>query len=76
ASAAFAYVGGWFVFRRRAPALAWRWLLVAMLAGVALGTAQQVRGAHYLSHTLWTAWVCWTVAWVIDALRGAKLNRS
>lgn len=22
----------------------------------------QLRGAHYLSHTLWSAWLCWTIA--------------
>jgi membrane-associated PAP2 superfamily phosphatase len=20
------------------------------------------RGAHYPSHTMWTAWICWTLA--------------
>ncbi|MGJ7497707.1 phosphatase PAP2 family protein [Variovorax sp. RT4R15] len=68
ASAAFAYVGGWFVFRRHAPAIAWRWLAVAMLAGLALGLGQQLRGAHYMSHTFWTAWVCWSVGFAIDAM--------
>jgi membrane-associated PAP2 superfamily phosphatase len=28
--------------------------------------AQQWRGAHFTSHTLWTAWVCWVVAWLVD----------
>jgi len=68
ASAAFAWVGGWFVFRRHAPAIARRWLAVAVLAGLALGLGQQLRGAHYLSHTLWTAWVCWSVGLAIDAM--------
>lgn len=76
ASAAFAYVGGWFVFRRSAPAVAWGWLAVAVLAGLALGIGQQMRGAHYMSHTLWTAWICWTVGFLIDALRSVKLNGS
>lgn len=68
ASAAFAYVGGWFVWRRRAPAIAWRWLVFAALAGVVLGIGQQMRGAHYMSHTLWTAWICWGVGFSIDLL--------
>lgn len=71
ASAAFAYVGGWFVLRRSMPHAAALWLAVAVLLGGVLGLAQQWRGAHYMSHTLWTAWVCWTIGWVIDAL----LNR-
>ena len=37
-----------------------------MLAGLLLGLAQQVRGAHYMSHTLWTAWFCWATAAGLD----------
>ena len=55
-------VGGWFWLRDRAPRAATVWLCAALLAGTALGLAQQIRGAHFMSHTLWTAWLCWTVA--------------
>lgn len=68
ASAAFAYVGGWFALRRGAPGAASVWLRTALLAGFVLGLAQQWRGAHYMSHTLWTGWLCWTVALAIDAV--------
>ncbi|HEX7868179.1 MAG TPA: phosphatase PAP2 family protein [Variovorax sp.] len=66
ASAAFAYVGGYFVLRRVSTRAAAIWLWTAMVAGLALGVSQQLRGAHYMSHTLWTAWVCWMVGFVID----------
>ncbi|WP_062474439.1 phosphatase PAP2 family protein [Variovorax boronicumulans] len=66
ASAAFAYLGGYFVLRRVAPRGAVVWLCVALVAGLVLGVAQQMRGAHYMSHTLWTAWVCWTVGFLIE----------
>lgn len=68
ASAALAYMGGWFVLRRSMPRAAAIWLGVSMLLGLTLGLAQQWRGAHYMSHTLWTAWVCWAVGWAIDAV--------
>ncbi|VTU26160.1 phosphatase PAP2 family protein [Variovorax sp. PBL-E5] len=68
ASAAFAYLGGYFAFRRSAPGVARVWLGVALAAGLILGLSQQLRGAHYMSHTLWTAWICWAVALIIDAL--------
>lgn len=68
ASAAFAYLGGWFVLRRSMPRAAWVWLASAALSGLVLGLAQQWRGAHYMSHTLWTAWVCWVTGWALDAL--------
>ncbi|RYF76934.1 MAG: phosphatase PAP2 family protein [Comamonadaceae bacterium] len=66
ASAAFAYLGGWFVFRRASPRLAWAWFAAAVGAGLLLGLAQQWRGAHFMSHTLWTAWLCWTTGLLID----------
>jgi membrane-associated PAP2 superfamily phosphatase len=68
ASAGFAFVGGWFVFRTVAPALARRWLLVALAAGLLLGLGQQWRGAHFMSHTLWSGWLCWCLAWALDAV--------
>jgi membrane-associated PAP2 superfamily phosphatase len=70
ASAGFAFVGGYFVFRDSAPALARRWLLIALAAGLLLGLTQQWRGAHFMSHTLWSGWVCWCLAWAFDGVFG------
>ena len=72
ASAAFAYVGGWFALRRRAPRAAWLWLAVALASGFVLGLAQQWRGAHYMSHTLWSAWLCGAVGACGDLLARAR----
>ncbi len=66
ASAGFAFLGGYFALRRRHPRAAWVWLAASLLAGFILGGAQQVRGAHFMSHTLWTAWLCWTAGWLWD----------
>lgn len=68
ASAGFAFLGGFFAFRHALPRTAQRWLAGALLAGLVLGLAQQVRGAHYMSHTLWTAWVCWASASLVDSV--------
>lgn len=68
AASGFAFFGGYFAFRHTAPVIARRWLLVALLAGAVLGLAQQIRGAHFSSHTLWTAFVCWCVAWAMDGV--------
>jgi membrane-associated PAP2 superfamily phosphatase len=32
-----------------------------------------MRGAHYLSHSLWTAWVCWAVC--VLATHAPRLRR-
>ncbi|MGJ7543912.1 phosphatase PAP2 family protein [Variovorax sp. LT1R16] len=72
ASAALAYIGGWFVWRRHLPRAAMYWLAASLGLGLVLGIAQQWRGAHYMSHTLWTAWVCWAVGWLADGLAHAR----
>lgn len=62
ASTAFAFIPGWFALRGRAPRAAKLWLLATIGAGVALGAVQMIRGAHYASHSMWTAWICWAVS--------------
>ncbi len=76
ASSGFAFIGGYFVWRGRAPKLARLWLAVALLAGFTLGMAQQARGAHFMSHTFWTAWLCWTFALSVAAVVRPRLNPS
>lgn len=76
ASAGFAFIGGFFAFRQVLPTTARRWLAGAMVAGFILGLAQQVRGAHYMSHTLWTAWFCWTVAAAADVVVSRLMLRQ
>ena len=72
----FAFVGGFFAFRPVRPKIAWRWFAASMLAGFILGMAQQMRGAHYMSHTLWTAWICWTVSALIDLAVSRMIARN
>lgn len=72
ASAGFALLGGYFAFRAVDARLARVWLGAALAAGLTLGVAQQLRGAHFMSHTLWTALACWSVAVVLD--RAFKLR--
>jgi membrane-associated PAP2 superfamily phosphatase len=67
ASAAFAFISGYFVLRDVSPVQARGWLIGALLMGLVLGAAQQLRGAHFMSHTLWTAWLCWAIALLVDA---------
>jgi membrane-associated PAP2 superfamily phosphatase len=41
--------------------LAWGGLIFGIGAGFLLGGARMLQGAHFLSHTLWSAVVCWVV---------------
>jgi membrane-associated PAP2 superfamily phosphatase len=68
ASAGFAFLGGYFALRRVSGRRAAQCLAAALSAGMVLGLAQQLRGAHFMSHTLWTGWLCWTSAWAMDSL--------
>lgn len=66
ASAGFGFIGGYFSFRNVDSRVARKWLQAALVTGLVLGLAQQVRGAHFMSHTLWTAFICWCVAYALD----------
>lgn len=73
ASAGFGFLAGWFALRRARSAYAMPWLVAALVFGLVLGVTQQLRGAHYMSHTLWTAWICWTLGLLVDtALQGYR----
>ncbi len=76
AAAGFSFVGGYFALRRLQPRPARAWLAGALVAGLVLGGAQQMRGAHFLSHTLWTGWLCWTTAWVCDLVSQHLQHRA
>lgn len=67
ASTGFAFVAGYFALRDQRPRLAAWWLAGALAAGLVLGASQQLRGAHFTSHTLWTAWLCWLLGGMVDA---------
>lgn len=62
ASAAFCFLPGYFWLRATRSRHARIWLIVTLIAALGIGLAQQVRGAHYLSHTLWTGWISWVIA--------------
>ena len=51
------------------------WLAAIVLTGLFLGAAQTLRGAHYPSHTAWTALICAATAW-INHLVFARIRQS
>lgn len=61
AVAAFGFFSGYFVLRETRPRPARIWLATVCVVGLVFGWAQLARGAHYLSHTLWSAWLCWLI---------------
>jgi membrane-associated PAP2 superfamily phosphatase len=61
AVAAFGFLSVYFGWRDHQPWLARLCLASVCIAGALFGWAQLARGAHYVSHTLWSAWLCWVV---------------
>lgn len=76
AVAAFAYVGGFIALRDRVPRAAWYWLAAVLAFGLWAGVAQQMRGAHFLSHTLWTAWLSYALSLALAATFHRRAARS
>ncbi|HEY7642801.1 MAG TPA: phosphatase PAP2 family protein [Steroidobacteraceae bacterium] len=61
ASSGYALLALYFTFRERHAALAKVGLALGLLTGLTFGLAQQARGAHFVSHDLWSAFLVWTV---------------
>ena len=77
AVAAFAFLGMYFQWRDHDPARARAWLLAVLSAGMLFGIGQLARGAHYPSHTFWSAWICWAICAGTDGVRrGLRVNSS
>jgi membrane-associated PAP2 superfamily phosphatase len=72
AVAAFGFFGVYFLWREHHPALARRALALTLAAGALFGAAQLARGAHFASHTLWSAWCCWALAASAFALAAGR----
>ena len=62
AVAAFAFLPLYFQWRVVTPRKALWLLAMTLVFGAVFGWAQLVRGAHFPSHTLWSAWVCWALS--------------
>ncbi len=69
ASGAYCWLGLFFFARRRFPARQWQVLLGVMATGLVFGVAQQLRGAHFVSHDVWTIFICWMIAALGDTVR-------
>lgn len=62
ASGGYAWVALYFFFAAIRPGWRWAGLAVGLGAGLVFGVAQQLRGAHFLSHDVWTLAISWAVA--------------
>jgi membrane-associated PAP2 superfamily phosphatase len=68
ASGGFAVMAGYFALRDSKPKLARLILIFSLAIGALMSVVQMARGAHFLSHNLWSMWLVWVTCFVIDAL--------
>jgi membrane-associated PAP2 superfamily phosphatase len=66
AASGFVWLTGYIALRNVDRTKARLALAFSLALGMLTGLTQLVRGAHFLSHVLLTAWVCFAVAWVCD----------
>ena len=62
ASGGFSLMSSYFIFAGRDRRKALGGLLLGLLMGSLFGFGQVARGAHFVSHNVWTAAVCWFTA--------------
>lgn len=55
----FSLMAGYFAFRRNHRAIARMALVFALGLGALMSFVQMARGAHFLSHCLWSLWIAW-----------------
>ena len=59
ASGGFALMAFYFAFSDVQPKFARMMLVVSLCLGFVMGWTQMMRGEHFLSHNLWSAWLVW-----------------
>lgn len=63
ASSGFSLVALYFLARETGTLVQQRWMLaLTLLVGTAFSVLRMAQGAHFLSHNLWAAAICWAVA--------------
>lgn len=74
-SSGFALVAFYFALGMVDPARRFHGLALGLVLGFLFGFAQQMRGAHFLSHDLFSLAVCWCCSWLVFSLFfGRKLT--
>ncbi len=66
ASAGYCWFGFYFFARRFFPEWRMTAFLLPLATGMVFGFDQQLRGAHFISHDLWSAWICWVSAFALS----------
>lgn len=74
ASGGYAWLGLYFFVRRYWPRWRLQALLPGLLLGLVFGLAQQLRGAHFLSHDIYTLIICWYCALLVETCATMRIK--
>ncbi len=61
ASLGYLWCAGFFAFYHSSRKRAYLYLISGLILGTGMGFTQMMRGAHFMSHNIWTLWVSWCV---------------
>jgi lipid A 4'-phosphatase len=64
-SLGYLYASGWWLWKRRRPALARAFLALGLVVGLALGLGRMAAGEHFLSDVLWSALLAMGLAHIL-----------
>ena len=73
ASSGYAWVALYFFALMLRPTLKYSALAFGLSLGLIYGGAQQLRGAHFVSHDIWTLAICWFIPMLIYPRFSSKL---
>lgn len=76
AGGGYTWVALYFFLLMVRPRLRWRGLAIGLGMGLLFGISQQLRGAHFISHDLVAAAICWTTAAVLYGTFWRKRDRA
>ncbi len=63
----YAWCAGFFAFYKIDKRRAYFYLFAGIILGTGMGLTQMMRGAHFLSHNLWTFWMTWAIGLSLNA---------
>ncbi|MGH8081546.1 MAG: phosphatase PAP2 family protein [Lysobacter sp.] len=75
ASAGYGWIGLYFFFLMTQPRLRWLGLGIALGFGALFGFSQQLRGAHFVSHDVWTLSISWFVSLALYLAMGGRRSQ-
>ena len=76
AATGFMWLAVGLALHTHSPQLSRRVVWGALVLGVLMGLTRQAQGGHFVSHTLWSAWLAWAISLGLAAMLGLAARSS